>query len=215
MNPIKKLLHYFENPRAGKLVMLSIWGRYIKDDAKFIQLKYKYRLGCQMDFSNPKTFNEKLNWLKIYDRKPIYTTMVDKCDAKIYVANIIGEEHIIPTLAVYDRPEEIDFDSLPEQFVLKCTHDSGGLVICRDKKKLDKNKALEKLKKSLKKNYYWENREWPYKNVRPRIIVEQYMSMGGAEIPLQITNSIVLTEKQSTFMYQKDLNTMPQQRLVS
>ena len=124
---------------------------------------------------NALSAEKKLQWLKLYNRRPEYTTMVDKYEAKKYVADLIGEEYIIPTLGVWERFEDIDFDTLPDQFVLKCTHDSGGLVIVRDKSKLDKEKAREKIEKSLKRNYYWSSREWPYKDVKPRIIAEQYM----------------------------------------
>ena len=124
---------------------------------------------------NPQTFNEKLQWLKIYDRKPIYTTMVDKYEVKNYVADKIGDEYIIPTLGVWDSFDEIDFDSLPDQFVLKCTHDSGGLVICKDKSKLNKEKAKKKIELSLNRNYYYHGREWAYKDVKPRVIAEKYM----------------------------------------
>lgn len=141
---------------------------------------YRVRLGKKLNLKNPQTFNEKLQWLKLYNRKPEYTMMVDKYEAKKYVANIIGEEYIIPTYGVWDRFEDIDFDALPDQFVLKCTHDCGGLVICRDKSKLDINKAKNKIEKCLKKNYYWSSREWPYKNVKPRIIAEKYMGNGFA-----------------------------------
>lgn len=145
------------------------------DDEQYIRRLYKINMGKELNLDPPVTFNEKIQWLKLHDRKPIYTTMVDKYEAKKYVADIIGEEYIIPTLGVWDHFEDIDFDSLPDQFVLKCTHDSGGLVICRDKSKLDKNAAKKKIEKSLKKNFYYTGREWPYKNVKPRIIAEQYM----------------------------------------
>ena len=118
-------------------------------------------MGYWPDLRHPQTFSEKLQWLKLHDRQPEYTTMVDKYAVKKYVADIIGEEYIIPTLAVWNKPEEIEWDSLPDQFVLKCTHDSGGLVICRDKSKLDKEAAMETLRKSLKRNYYKAGREWP------------------------------------------------------
>ena len=127
------------------------------------------------NLQTPRTYNEKLQWLKLYNRKPEYTQMVDKYEAKKYVANIIGEEYIIPTLGVWDRFEDIDFDTLPNRFVLKCTHDSGGLVICRDKSKLDISEARKIINKSLNRNYYYMHREWPYKNVRPQIIAEKYM----------------------------------------
>lgn len=144
-------------------------------DKMFLKLSYRARMGKSLSLKDPKTFNEKLNWLKLYDRKDIYTKMVDKYGVKSYVADIIGEEYIIPTLGIYESFDEIDFDKLPNQFVLKCTHDSGGLVIVKDKAKLDASKAKEKIEKSLRVNYYWGKREWPYKNVKPRIIAEKYM----------------------------------------
>ena len=142
-------------------------------DKFFLKSLFKLRFGRSL---NLETYNEKLQWLKLYDRRPEYSMMVDKAEVKKYVASIIGEEHIIPTLAVYNRVEEIDFDALPNQFVLKCTHDSGGIVICKDKDKLDRKAAIKKLKKGLKTNYFYQNREWVYKNVKPRIIAEQYMT---------------------------------------
>lgn len=147
----------------------------IMPDEQYLRRKFKVMLGYDLNLSSPKTYNEKLQWLKLYDRKPIYTTMVDKYEVKSYVASIIGNEYIIPTLGVWDRFEDIDFDSLPNQFVLKCTHDSGGLVICRDKANLDLVSARQKIVSCLKRNYYYKFREWPYKNVKPRIIAEQYM----------------------------------------
>lgn len=148
----------------------------ILSDKKYISTKYEYIFNKRLNLNNPQTFNEKLQWLKLYDRKPEYTTMVDKYAVKKYVADIIGEEYIIPTFGVWNHFDEIDFEKLPNQFVLKCTHDSGGLVICKDKAKLDKVVAKKKLETSLKNNYYWSGREWPYKNVKPRIIAEQYLS---------------------------------------
>ena len=145
------------------------------DDERYLRRIFKARTGKSLDLGDPKTFNEKLQWLKLYDRKPIYTSMVDKYEAKKYVADIIGEEYIIPTLGVWDNFDDIDFDKLPDQFVLKCTHDSGGLVICRDKNKIDKDEAKKKIEKSLERNYYLSGREWPYKNVKRRIIAEKYM----------------------------------------
>ena len=128
-----------------------------------------------MDLDNPQTFNEKLQWLKLYNRKPIYTTMVDKYEVKKYVADIIGEEYIIPTLGVWEKFEDIDFGELPNEFVLKTTHDSGGLIICRDKTSLDIKKVQKRIERSLTRNYYWYGREWPYKDVKPRIIAEKFM----------------------------------------
>ena len=144
-------------------------------DKTYLKLQFRAQMGKWLDLENPQTFNEKLQWLKLYDRRPEYTMMVDKYAVKAYVAQQIGREYIIPTLGVWDRFEDIDFDTLPERFVLKCTHDSGGLVICRDKASLDLQMAREKLEKSLKRNFYFYGREWPYKNVKPRIIAETYM----------------------------------------
>ena len=144
-------------------------------DGLFLKIYYPMIMKERLDLNNPRTFNQKLQWLKLYDRKPEYTTMVDKYAVKKYVAEKIGSEYIIPTLGVWDKFDDIDFESLPNQFVLKCTHDSGGLVICRDKAKLDFASAKKKIEKSLKHNYYLNGREWPYKNVKPRIIAEKYM----------------------------------------
>ena len=144
-------------------------------DKLYLSLLYKSRFGKKLDWQNPKTFNEKLQWLKLYDRRPKYTTYVDKYKVREYIAKTIGEEYLIPLLGVWDNPDEIDFAKLPNQFVLKCNHDSGGLCICKDKIKFDIYSAKEKLRKSLAKDYYIEGREWPYKNVPRRIIAEKYM----------------------------------------
>lgn len=144
-------------------------------DEIFLKRKYKLKMGKDLDLENPRTFNEKLQWLKLYDRKPEYTQMVDKYEVKKIVAERIGEKYIIPTLGVWELFEDIDFDTLPDQFVLKCTHDSGGLVICRDKSTFDYAVAEKKITRSLKRNYYYAGREWPYKGVVPRIIAEKYM----------------------------------------
>ncbi len=147
----------------------------ILPDFAYISLKYFLRFGKFPNLKNPKTYNEKLQWLKLHDRNPEYTKMVDKYEVREYITEKIGEEYLIPLLGVWDSFDEIDFDKLPDQFVLKCTHDSGGLVICKDKSKLDIEEAKKKINKCLKTNYYWHGREWPYKNVKPRIIAEKYM----------------------------------------
>lgn len=144
-------------------------------DEKYLKRKYKMRIGRELNLDRPKTFNEKIQWLKLHDRNPEYTEMVDKYEVKKYVAEIIGEEYIIPTLGVYDKFDEIDFEKLPKQFVIKCTHDSGGLVVVKDKSRMDLEAIRKKINRSLKRNYYYVGREWPYKNVKPRIIVEKYM----------------------------------------
>ena len=144
-------------------------------DKTLIKLMYKSRMGKPLNLDNPRSFSEKLQWLKLYDRKPWYSTLVDKYEVRSYIEETIGKEYLIPLYGVWDDPDEIDFDGLPDQFVLKCTHDSGSVIICQDKTKLDKNKAKKKLKRAQRFNYYYCSREWPYKNVKPRIIAEKYM----------------------------------------
>lgn len=159
--------------------MIYLLGRFIKGDVekdkKYLKILYKFMMKKECDFDRPKTYNEKLQYLKLYNRNPLYTKLVDKYEVKEYVKNIIGEEYIIPTLGVWESFDEIDFKKLPEQFVLKCTHDSGGLVIVNDKSKFDKKKAKRKIEHCLKRNYFYNNREWPYKDIKPRIIAEKYM----------------------------------------
>ena len=142
---------------------------------EFLKIRYRSEFGKELNLECPETYTEKLQWLKLYDHRPEYTLMVDKSAVKQYVAERIGEEYVIPLLGVWERVEDIDFASLPEKFVLKTTHDSGGLVICKDKKELDVQRAIKKLTYFLNRRYYDYNREWPYKNVMPRIIAEQYM----------------------------------------
>lgn len=175
--PIKLILdEAFTCPRLFFKRILTRCAPLITNDKLYLEWLWYLKFCRKLDFKHPTTFNEKLQWLKLYDRKDIYTIMVDKYAAKEYVANIIGEEHIIPTLGVWNKASDIDFDSLPNQFVLKCTHDSDGNIICRDKRKLDRTSAIRKLSKSLSRQYYVRNREWPYKNVPHKIIAEQFMS---------------------------------------
>lgn len=141
-------------------------------DQLYLRIKFRMNFGRWPNFNDPQTFNEKLNWLMLYDRNPIYTRMVDKVAAKQHVAAIIGEEYIIPTLGVWDRAEDIDFDSLPDKFVLKANHDSGRVILCHDKSKLDREWAIKEMRESLRRDFYSLTREWPYKNVKPRIIAE-------------------------------------------
>ena len=148
--------------------------RYIPDKT-YLQIYYFLQFGKLCDFKNPTTFNEKLNWLKINNRDSLYTKLVDKYEVKEYVEKVIGGGYTIPTLGVWEHFDDINFDMLPDQFVLKCTHDSEGLVIVKDKSKMDKNAAREKIETALRHNFYYVGREWPYKNVHPRIIAEQYM----------------------------------------
>lgn len=175
MSKIDKIKKYIKQPYKIK-GYLGLHG-YFKnmEDEKYLKMIYKSAFNKELDLENPKTFNEKMQWLKLNDRKDIYTTMVDKYEVKKYVSDIIGEEYVIPTLGIWNNFDEINFEQLPNQFVLKCTHDSGGLVICKDKSKLDIKKAKKIINKCLKQNYYYKTREWPYKNVKPRIIAEQFV----------------------------------------
>ena len=147
----------------------------ILSDEAYLKLLFRHRCGYKLDLENPRTYNEKLQWLKLYDKHPEYEKLVDKIDAKDYVAKTVGEKYIIPTIATWNTIDEIDWESLPNQFVIKCTSDSGGVVVCKDKSKLDIEKAKRKLRKGWGKNYYNQNKEYPYRNVKPRIIAERYM----------------------------------------
>lgn len=144
-------------------------------DKTYLKIAFRLNVRKKLDLDNPVGYNQKLQWIKINDRRPEYIKMVDKYEAKELVGKTIGYQYIIPTLGVWDRFEDIDFNSLPEKFVLKCTHDSGGLVICKSKDELDFKQARKRIDKCLRRNYYWQGREWPYKGVKPRIIAEQYM----------------------------------------
>lgn len=144
-------------------------------DRIYLQIVYFRHFKKFIDFDNPKTFNEKIQWLKLNYRKEEYTNLVDKYRVKQYITKLIGEEYVIPTLGLWKNVDDIDFKSLPEKFVLKCNNDSGGIVICKNKKDFDEVKAKSFLKERLKNNGYWYGREWPYKNVKPCIIAEKYM----------------------------------------
>lgn len=147
-------------------------------DEQYIRLRYKQAFGKELNLDNPRTFNEKIQWLKLHDRKPQYTIMVDKYLAKEYIASIVGSEYVIPTLGRWDRFEDINFDALPDKFVLKCNHDCGSVYICRDKNTFDYKQVGKMMNKALKLNYYWGSREWPYKDVKPCIMAEKYMEDG-------------------------------------
>lgn len=148
-------------------------------DRMFLKIRFKQRMGRKLDLKNPKTFNEKVQWLKLYDRKKFYSNLVDKFEVRKVVEERIGQEYLIRLVGgPWHSFDEIEFSQLPDSFVLKCTHDSGGLVICKDKNELNLQYAKDKIQKSLDTNYYWHSREWPYKNVEPRIIAEEYMEDG-------------------------------------
>jgi len=173
---MNKLIDLLKNP--GKF-FLSLGHRgffnWMKDET-YLKIAYLFKMNKKLNLKKPITYNEKLQWLKLNDRKAYYTELVDKYEVRKFVEKKIGRKYLIPLLGVWSNVEDIDFNKLPEQFVLKCTHDSGGVVICKDKFFLNVNKTKRKLSKTMKNNYFWGQREWPYKNVKPRIIAEKYMS---------------------------------------
>lgn len=148
--------------------------RWISDE-KIVKKKYKEKMGIELNIDPPSTFNEKLQWLKLHDHNPVYTELVDKIAAKIKVASIIGQEHIVPILGEWDDARDIDFDSLPEQFVLKCNHDQGSVVIVSDRNTMNRKTIIKFLNKKKKLNNYWNTREYAYKNIRPTIFAEQFL----------------------------------------
>lgn len=156
-------------------VIMAKYMGWLSDKA-FLKIKFRHSMGYKLNLKKPKTFSEKLQWLKLYDRRPEYTMMVDKVKVKEYVASKIGEQYIIQTLGVWDDPDKINFDALPDRFVLKINHNSGtGMYICKDKSKMDVEKVKAELRKGLKEDYYKKNREWPYKDVPRRAFAEAYM----------------------------------------
>mgnify|MGYP002625637669 CR=1 FL=1 len=174
-----------EASNLGHRLIKLIWDYVgkILPDKLYLSLFFRYKMGYWLDWKHPKTFNEKLQWLKLYDRHEEYSRLVDKYAVKEYVADLIGGNYIIPTLGVWDNFDDIDFSQLPNQFVLKCTNDRGGVIICNDKSKLDIKVVREKLNRNLRKNFFYSSREYPYKQVKPRIIAEKYMDAGGGELP--------------------------------
>lgn len=172
---VDKIVRYFSDPKyqIGKWLYKRFpdW----MPDKWYIETMWRMCMGYNINLKAPKTFNEKLQWLKLYDHNPLYTTLVDKYAVKQWVAEKIGIQYVVPTLAVYDSAEDIDIAKLPNQFVLKCTHDSGSVIICKDKSKFNLNEAKIKLSQAMNVNYYKIAREWPYKNVPHRIIAEPFL----------------------------------------
>lgn len=166
VNPRYILIYFIDKPYIN---------RFIPDKA-FLKIKYRLVMGEKLDLKEPQTYNAKLQWLKLYNRSDDMTMMADKYAVRKYVADTIGEEYLIPLIGVWDSVDEIDFDSLPNQFAMKCNHTSGnGVVICKDKSKLDIEKTKKELKKAMKMDYSLQNREWHYKNIKRKIIAEKYM----------------------------------------
>ena len=180
---MQNIITYIKRPKTLGLAILSHFGTWLPDSL-YLKIMFRLKMGYKLNLKNPQTFNEKLQWLKLYNRKPEYTLMVDKSEAKTIAENILGKGHVIPTLGVWNKFEDIDLNSLPDRFVLKTTNGGGGggVIICRDKSKLNLVSAAEQLKSSLKASIYRNLKEWPYKNVKPRILAERYMVDESGEL---------------------------------
>lgn len=174
-NYTEKIIRLIKNPEIGLSYMSSRKMLNWLSDEYYLKIIYKYKMNKNLNLNNPMTFNEKLQWLKLNDRNPLYTRLVDKYEVRSYISTIIGDEYLIPIIGVYKNVDEIDFENLPNQFVLKCTHDSGSVVVCKNKSEINEKEIKNKMNKVLKKNYYYKWREWPYKNVKPRIICEKLL----------------------------------------
>ncbi len=167
--------------RINKFVvnsLLNFWisiSQFIKSDVLFLKIYYLIKMKERLNINNPRSYTQKVQWLKVHNNSVLYSNMVDKYTVKKIVSGIIGDNHIISLIGVWDKFEDINFDSLPDQFVLKTTHDSGNVVICKNKKELDIEFLRLKFNKALRMNYFYKSREYPYKNVVPRLIAEEYM----------------------------------------
>lgn len=173
-NKLNYLLHPISTLRKIRLANLEKRSCKISDE-KYIKKQYFLVMGHKLNLDNPQTFSEKMQWLKLHYHNPLCTTLSDKIESKKVLSTIINEKYIPRVLGVWDSFDEIDFDSLPDKFVLKTNHDCGGNVICLDKKTFNYVSAKDKITSHLKTNYYWHNREWPYKNIKPRVFAEEYL----------------------------------------
>lgn len=174
---MQSITNYLKSPRAFAISMLENLN-WLFSESCYLKLLYRIKMKKELNLDNPRDYQEKLQWLKLYNHDSKYTRMVDKVTAKEYVSEVIGEKYIIPTLGVWDHFDQIDFDRLPNQFVLKTNHSGGntGIVVCTDKSKLDRLSVKRRLENSLKSSVYPKSREWPYKYVKPLILAEQFMS---------------------------------------
>lgn len=171
-----KIVEVIKHPSVLVIYLMNKGNLRFLSDESFIRLRYRLEMGKKLNLECPQTFNEKLQWLKLHNKNKLYEILVDKYAVKEYVKKIIGEEYLIPTIGVYDKFEEINFDKLPNQFVIKCTHDSGGILICTDKSKLDMKQVKKRVNQFLKREYFYVHREWPYKNIKHRILIEEYVT---------------------------------------
>lgn len=168
----RNTISVIRNPLLLFTVSIMKISKFIKSDELYLRALYFFRMGRFLNLNNPTLFTEKLQWIKLHDRKDIYHTMVDKYDMKKYVTNKIGDKYIIPTLGVWDKFDDIDIDLLPNKFIIKCTHDQGSYYICTDKDNFDINSCKQKIEKGLNRNHFLLTREWPYKNLKRRILAE-------------------------------------------
>lgn len=176
MNIFRYIKTFLFNPATRFNYFVKLGFTNYLSDKRFLEKKYEFNFKKRLNVNDISTFNEKLQWLKLYDRKPEYTTMVDKYKVREYISKTLGDQYLIPLLGVWDNSDDINFDTLPDKFVLKCNHNSGlGMCICKDKNSLDINKVKKELRRGLKQDYYLTGREWPYKNVQRKIIAEQFM----------------------------------------
>lgn len=187
MNILKKLSRYFKDEDFRIYVNTKLGFYKNMSDEDYLKKLFKANMGYELNLENPRTFNEKLQWLKLYDHRPEYTIMVDKFLVKEYVADKIGSQYVIPLLGVWKMAEDINFEDLPNSFVLKCNHNSGNVIICRDKNYFDTANARKILGNALKEDFYVYGKEWPYKNVKKRILAEKYIfdetSENGLDLP--------------------------------
>lgn len=176
MIDIKKKFNKIKNDPTLLIGLMNSKGLFrFMSDEHWVKFMYRVKLGKKLNLENPQTYNEKLQWMKLYYFNPLYTKLADKYSVRQYIADKIGEEYLIPLIGVYKNFDDIDFESLPDQFVMKCTHDSGGIVVCTDKSKLDIKETKRKIERCLKRNYYKNSREWVYRDIEPQIIIEKYM----------------------------------------
>ena len=184
MNKLSTAIRLIKVNRAEFLAAVLENLNFLFPDKLYLQLLFRCKMGYKLNLKNPRSYSEKIQWLKLYNRVPLYTTLVDKYAVKKWVSDKIGEEYVIPTIGVWDCTKDIDFDKMPKQFVLKTTHGSGGsdVVICKDRSSFNKDDAVSHLNASMKKNVYKKYREYPYENIPPRIIAEKYMEDESGEL---------------------------------
>lgn len=178
---MNKAMKYLKNPRLIYPFATSKGLTHWVPDEMHLKLMFRAHIGKKLDIVNPKTFNEKIQWLKLHDRNPEYITLVDKFEVKKWVTKKIGSDFVVPTYAYWNSIEDIDISVLPKQFVLKTNHDCGGVVICSDKDTFDESSAKTKLKRHLRTNYFWGGREWPYREVKPLVFAEQFLGSETSE----------------------------------